>query len=296
MIALDQYMPGLDGLETLARIRAIENAPPVVFVTASLDSRIAVTALKAGAADYLVKDTQGEFIPLLAVAVAGALNGARMRQAKEAAEAEVRAARDRYAALAAERELLLREVNHRVGNSLQIIASLLHLQASSADEQREGRAHQRHGPRRRGRAGASQASTPRTTCSGVMLDQYLEGAARGPAPLGRRREADPADAARPSRSRSIPTAPWRSASSSTSSSSTPLKYAYPGRLRPDPCGGRAAAAIRSSSPSPTRASASPTTPAPGSTGIGRRIVDAMAAKLDAKHQARQRRRPARAWP
>ena len=135
VIALDQQMPGLDGLETLARIRAIDNAPPVVFVTASLDSRIAVTALKAGAADYLVKDAQGEFIPLLAVAVAGALNGARMRQAKEAAEAEVRAARDRYAALAAERELLLREVNHRVGNSLQIIASLLHLQASSADDE-----------------------------------------------------------------------------------------------------------------------------------------------------------------
>ena len=33
VIALDQYMPGLDGLETLERIMAIPNAPPVVFVT-----------------------------------------------------------------------------------------------------------------------------------------------------------------------------------------------------------------------------------------------------------------------
>ena len=63
------------------------NHPPVIFVTGAQDSKLAVTALKAGAFDYVVKDAQGEFIPLLKATLESAVEAMRMRRAKEAAEA-----------------------------------------------------------------------------------------------------------------------------------------------------------------------------------------------------------------
>jgi two-component sensor histidine kinase len=131
-VALDHYMPGQDGLVTLAAIRALPDPPPVIYVTAAQEGSIAVAALKAGAADYVVKDVAGEFLSLLMTSIEQAIESVRLRQAKEQADAEVRAARDRFEKLAEERDLLLREVNHRVGNSLQIISSFLHLQGSAA--------------------------------------------------------------------------------------------------------------------------------------------------------------------
>ncbi|RDV05539.1 sensor histidine kinase [Undibacter mobilis] len=132
IVAVDLYMPGISGVELTERINAMPNHPPVIVVTGAQDSRMAVAVLKAGAFDYVVKDVQGEFIFLLKAAFHTAVDAMRMRRAKEAAEAEVRAARDRFEALATERALLMREVNHRVGNSLQLIASLLTIQSNAA--------------------------------------------------------------------------------------------------------------------------------------------------------------------
>jgi two-component sensor histidine kinase/CheY-like chemotaxis protein len=131
VIALDQNMPGLDGLATLTRIHAIANHPPVIFVTGAQDSKLVVTALRAGAFDYVVKDAHGEFIPLLKATFQAAVEAMRLRRAKEVAEAEMRRARDRFEALTEERAVLLQEVNHRVGNSLQLIAAMLQMQSQA---------------------------------------------------------------------------------------------------------------------------------------------------------------------
>jgi two-component sensor histidine kinase len=57
-----------------------------------------------------------------------------LRRAHDAAEAAVREARDREEEPASQRARLLREVNHRVSNSLQLIASLTRLQEGSVQD------------------------------------------------------------------------------------------------------------------------------------------------------------------
>lgn len=132
VVALDHHMPRLDGMGALQRINEMPNHPPVIMVTGEQDSAVAVAALKAGAFDYVLKDASGQFVPLLLAALTGAADAMRLRRAKEAAESELREQKDRFEQLAAERAMLLREVNHRVGNSLQLIAAFLQLQAGSS--------------------------------------------------------------------------------------------------------------------------------------------------------------------
>lgn len=133
-ICLDHYMPGQDGLETLAQLRALPSPPPIIYVTGSEEGRIAVAALRAGAADYVIKEAGREFLTLLRAAIEGAIEREILRRAHEAAEAAIRDARDRAEKLAQQRALLLREVNHRVANSLQLIASLARLQESAVQD------------------------------------------------------------------------------------------------------------------------------------------------------------------
>ena len=90
VIALDHYMPNQDGLETLAGIRRLAEPPPVIYVTAMQEGRVAVAALKAGAADYVAKDVHGEFLVLLQRAIDAAFGAVLLRRAKEAAEAETK--------------------------------------------------------------------------------------------------------------------------------------------------------------------------------------------------------------
>src|SRR5713226_6845711 len=54
-VVLDQRMPGMDGLETLKRIKASDNRARVVMATAYASIELAVDAMKLGASDFVRK-------------------------------------------------------------------------------------------------------------------------------------------------------------------------------------------------------------------------------------------------
>jgi two-component sensor histidine kinase len=81
--------------------------------------------MKAGAQDYLVKDR---------ITAEGLFSAIQRAIEKVALIRELKEERDRMAGSLAEKEVLLKEVHHRVKNNLQVIASLLRLQANALDD------------------------------------------------------------------------------------------------------------------------------------------------------------------
>jgi len=128
LVAVDHYMPGQDGLTTLRQLRQLPDPPPVIYVTGSEESRIAVAALKAGAIDYIVKTVGEEFFDLLARAIEQGLARMRMLAEKVRAEEQLRESNERLQAM-------LHEVNHRVANSLQLVSAFVHMQARSVSNE-----------------------------------------------------------------------------------------------------------------------------------------------------------------
>src|SRR5262245_45918684 len=60
VVLLDVRLPGMDGLEVLEHVKAIDEQTEVILVTAVKTVKTAVTAMKLGAFDYLTKPFEEE--------------------------------------------------------------------------------------------------------------------------------------------------------------------------------------------------------------------------------------------
>lgn len=125
-VLLDYNLPDMTGLEFLAQLHleapVIEPAFAVVMLTGLNNYQVALEAMRSGAQDYLLKNRITG--PALGVAIQNATQ--KVGLIRELREGHARLARS-----LAEKQVLIRELHHRVKNNLQVIASLMHLQAQA---------------------------------------------------------------------------------------------------------------------------------------------------------------------
>ena len=124
LILADYLLPAFNGLNALDIAREFASATPFVFVSGVLGEEVAVEALKRGATDYVLKDKLERLPPI----VLRALAEARERDEKRRAQDALQKSLD-------ERTALLHELDHRVKNNLQLLLSLIAIEARQAEEE-----------------------------------------------------------------------------------------------------------------------------------------------------------------
>lgn len=135
VICLDHFLEGETGLDILEKIVEMPNRPAIIYVTGNEDINIAIAALKAGAVDFVLKDVGGSFLTLLRRSAGAAIEQLSLKRDKALAEAGILAANKRLKELNEKQAVLLHEMNHRIGNSLQLIISMIRLQVSATKDE-----------------------------------------------------------------------------------------------------------------------------------------------------------------
>jgi two-component sensor histidine kinase len=166
-VVLDHYLRAETGLDILRLFNERGLTVPIIYVTGSSEATIAIDALKSGASDYVIKTVGEEFWSLMESALRQAIATAELRRAKERAEQEIRLGKERA-------EVLLAEVNHRVANSLALVAALIRLQATNSREDAVREALTETQARITAIAGMHRSLYTSDDVRHVEMDKYLE--------------------------------------------------------------------------------------------------------------------------
>ena len=97
-VLLDYHLPDMNGLEFLAELRNDlgNTAVPVMMLTGSDNVSVAVEALKRGAQDYLVKDTNRQYLELLPAVIQRVMREQQASHEKKQMESRLIQAEARY--------------------------------------------------------------------------------------------------------------------------------------------------------------------------------------------------------
>jgi diguanylate cyclase (GGDEF)-like protein/PAS domain S-box-containing protein len=96
LLLLDYNMPFCGGIEVIRALAAQGSLLPTIMVTGAGNEEVAVEALKLGAADYVVKDTEMKYLDLLPVVIDRALYNQLLVRERSQMQQAVRESEERY--------------------------------------------------------------------------------------------------------------------------------------------------------------------------------------------------------
>ena len=120
IVILDLGLPDSQGLDSFRRLSRYAHNLPIIVFTGLEDKNTAIKAVQDGAQDYLIK---------------GKIEGFPLTQALRFAIERKKMGKKIIHSLH-EKEVLLREIHHRVKNNMQIVVSLLRLQAAGIKDKK----------------------------------------------------------------------------------------------------------------------------------------------------------------
>ena len=120
VVIVDYNMPRKSGIEVMKTLLLTDTPPPIIFLTASGDEKLAVRAIQHGASDYVVKDIDLGYLDLLPTDISNALDKKRLAEDKRRAENELRETNENLEERVRERTRELAMANARLEEEVAI--------------------------------------------------------------------------------------------------------------------------------------------------------------------------------
>ncbi len=133
LIITDISMPVMDGLEMIGYIKEINPEVKVIVMSAYSIKEYFLEAINLGVNGYLIKPVEAKKLFSLIDELASTIQLKRELLEKEQKR---RIAEEHLKRSLAEKEVLLKEVHHRVKNNMQIISSILKMQERQVEDER----------------------------------------------------------------------------------------------------------------------------------------------------------------